>query len=189
MLKVVHAECGQGSGRGAPRVPGQAFQSRGRTGGRRAPRAGGGQDSQAQHHRGRAGREAVCRDCHREQTMTVGAALEVSWGVVGARGPEAPTVGVRGAHGSLGVASTPRCRGPRCRGRGGAEAGGSRGRPPGAGPKATGLSPFLSSVASAPCLTPLPSGWVPVAGPTHPHFSVHFVSAGGAACLSFPVSQ
>lgn len=34
MLKVVRAERGQGSGRGAPRVPGQAFHGGGRAGGR-----------------------------------------------------------------------------------------------------------------------------------------------------------
>lgn len=175
MLKVVRAERGQGSGRGAPRVPSQAFHGGGRAGGR--------------GHRGQAGREAVCRDCHRKQTMTVGAALEASCGAVGVTGPGTPTRGCARGAWTLGVACAPRCRGPWChgpwcRGRGGAEAGGS-GRPPGAGHKAMGLRLF-SSVASAPCLIPWPSGWVPIAGPTHPQFAVPFVSAGGAAWPPFP---
>lgn len=124
MRKVVRAELGQGSGRGAPCVPGQASHRR-QGWWQKGTEGRQGHDSQAQRHRGRAGREAACRDCHGKQTTTGAAASEASWGAVGVTGPGAPTRGcVRGAW-TLGAACAPRCPGPWCRGRGGAEAGGS----------------------------------------------------------------
>lgn len=98
MLKAVHRECGWGSGTGAPCV--QAGQQGEPAEGDQRQKSTGGW--QAQHHGGRAGREAVCREHHGEQTMTAKATEEASWGLVGARGPESPELRGRGGTGSSG---------------------------------------------------------------------------------------